>query len=50
MKKMYTQFLTSTKQKLNVTKELSYAHKKTLKEKISEKFMEKALDMVNQNV
>jgi 5'-deoxynucleotidase YfbR-like HD superfamily hydrolase len=39
---------------INVTKELSNAHKKTLKEEIweeiSEKFMEKILDMVNQNV
>jgi hypothetical protein len=35
---------------INVTKELSNAHKKTLKEEISEKFMGKILDMVNQNV
>jgi hypothetical protein len=39
---------------INVTKELSNAHKKTLKEEIweelSEKFMEKILDMVNHNV
>jgi hypothetical protein len=41
----------------NVTKELSEAHtqnktrkKKTLKEEISEKFMETLLNMVNQNV
>jgi 5'-deoxynucleotidase YfbR-like HD superfamily hydrolase len=35
---------------INVTKELMDAHKKTLKEEISEKFMEKILDMVNKNV
>jgi hypothetical protein len=35
---------------LNVTKLLSDAHKKTLKEEISEKFMEKILDIVNNNV
>jgi hypothetical protein len=39
----------------NVTKVLSDAHKKKIKEeiwgkKISEKFMEKILDMVNQNI
>jgi hypothetical protein len=35
---------------INVTKEPNYAHKKTLKEEISEKFMEKILHMFNQNV
>jgi hypothetical protein len=35
---------------INVTKELSNPHKKTLKEEISEKFMEKVLDIVHQNV
>jgi hypothetical protein len=35
---------------INVTKEPSDAHKKTLKEEISEKFMEKILDIVNQNI
>jgi replication fork clamp-binding protein CrfC len=35
---------------INVTKELSNAHKKNHKEEISEKYMEKLLDMVNQNV
>jgi hypothetical protein len=35
---------------INVTKELSNAHKKTINEEIFEKFMEKILDMVNQNV
>jgi hypothetical protein len=35
---------------LNITKEPNDTHKKTLKEEISEKFMEKILDMVNQNV
>jgi hypothetical protein len=39
---------------INVIKEPSDAHKKTLKEEIleeiSEKFMEKVLDMVNQKV
>jgi hypothetical protein len=62
MKKMDTQLLTSTKTMINVIKELSDAKKKkkekkkktTLKEeiweKLSEKFMEKIFDMVNQNV
>jgi hypothetical protein len=36
--------------KINVTKESSDTHKKTLKAEISEKFMKKILDMVNQNV
>jgi inorganic triphosphatase YgiF len=35
---------------INVTKEPSDTHKKTLKEEISEKFMEKILDVVNQNI
>jgi hypothetical protein len=36
---------------INVTKELRDAHKKKiLKEEISEKFMEKILELVNQNV
>jgi hypothetical protein len=35
---------------INVTKELSDTHKKNLKEEISETFMEKILDTVNQNV
>jgi predicted SAM-dependent methyltransferase len=35
---------------INLTKELSDAHKKTLKEEISDKFMEKILDMVNKNI
>jgi hypothetical protein len=36
---------------INVTKEPSDTNKKkTLKEEISEKFMKKILDMVNQNV
>jgi hypothetical protein len=39
---------------INLTKELSEAHKKTLKEEmweeISEKLMEKILDIINQNV
>jgi hypothetical protein len=39
---------------INVTKEPSVAHQKTLKEEIlediTEKFMKKILDMVNQNV
>jgi hypothetical protein len=36
---------------INVTKELSFAYKKkTLKKEISEKLMEKTLDMVNHNV
>jgi hypothetical protein len=39
-----------SKTKIIVTKEPSDTHIKTLKEEISEKFMEKILDMVNQNV
>jgi hypothetical protein len=35
---------------VNLTKELSNTHKTNLKEEISEKFMEKISDMVNQNV
>jgi hypothetical protein len=35
---------------INATKEFSDAHQKALKEEISEKFMEKILDMVNWNV
>jgi hypothetical protein len=35
---------------INVTKEPSDSHNKMLKEEITEKFMEKILDMVNQNV
>jgi hypothetical protein len=50
MKKMDTHSLID-KTMINVTKELSYAHKITLKakvwEEISEKFMEKILDMAN---
>jgi hypothetical protein len=38
------------KTKINGTKEHSDAHKNTLKEEITENFMEKILDMVNQNV
>jgi hypothetical protein len=42
------------KSKINITRELSDAHKNTLKEEIlyesTEKFMEKTLDVVNQNV
>jgi hypothetical protein len=34
---------------INVTKEPRDTHRKTLKKEISEKFMEKLLDMVNQN-
>jgi molecular chaperone DnaK (HSP70) len=52
MKKMDTQFLTPTKQWKN-TKEPSNAHKNTLKEEIfqeiTENFIEKILDPVNQN-
>jgi cell division ATPase FtsA len=44
----------SNKTMTNVTKDLSDAHKNILKEEIlqeiTEKFMEKILDMVNQNV
>jgi hypothetical protein len=44
----------TNKTKINDTKEPSNAHKKTLKEEvmqiIAENFMEKILDMVNQNV
>jgi disulfide oxidoreductase YuzD len=40
----------SPKTVINVTKEPSDTHKKTLKEEISEKFMEKILDVVNQNI
>jgi hypothetical protein len=51
IKKMDTQFLISM---INVTKEPSDTHIKTLKEEIlediTEKFMGKILDMVNQNV
>jgi tRNA A37 threonylcarbamoyltransferase TsaD len=52
MEKIDTQFLTSKKTKINVTKVPSDAHKKkkNLKEEISKKFMEKILDMVSQNV
>jgi molecular chaperone DnaK (HSP70) len=35
---------------INVTREHRDTHKKILKEEISEKFMQKVLDMVNQNV
>jgi hypothetical protein len=35
---------------INVTKEPSNAHKNTLKEEITEKFLEKILHMVNQNL
>jgi hypothetical protein len=35
---------------INNTKEPSYAHKNNLKEEITENFIEKILDMVNQNV
>jgi hypothetical protein len=35
---------------MNVTKKFSDAHKKKTQKEISEKFMEKILDMVNQNV
>jgi hypothetical protein len=35
---------------INVTKELSDAHKKILEGSFSEKFMEKILNVVNQNV
>jgi hypothetical protein len=35
---------------INVTKEPSNAHKNSLKKEITENFMEKILDMVNQNV
>jgi hypothetical protein len=42
------------KSKINVTREPSDAHKNTLKEEIlyeiTEKFIEKILDMVNQNI
>jgi hypothetical protein len=35
---------------INVIKEPRNTHQKTLKEEITEKFMEKILDMANQNV
>jgi predicted RNA-binding protein len=35
---------------INATKELSVAHKKSSKKKSGKKFIEKILDMVNQNV
>jgi 5'-deoxynucleotidase YfbR-like HD superfamily hydrolase len=35
---------------INVTKEPNDTHKKVLKEGIFEKFVEKIIDMVNQNV
>jgi hypothetical protein len=47
MKKVDTQFLTKTM--ANDTKEPNEAPKKTLNKEITEKFMEKILDMVNQN-
>jgi hypothetical protein len=54
MKKMCTQFLTPKKSKINATREPSNDHKNTLNEEIfyesTEKFMEKILHMVNQNV
>jgi hypothetical protein len=54
MKKMNTQFLTSKKKKITVTKESSDTHIKILKEEnledVTEKFMERILDLVNQNV
>jgi hypothetical protein len=53
MKKMNTQSWPE-QNKDNDTKELSEAHKNTLKkvifQEITENFMEKILDMVNQNV
>jgi hypothetical protein len=54
MKVMYTQFLTSTKKKINNTKEPSDAHENIFKEEIlkeiTENFTEKILDTVSQNV
>jgi hypothetical protein len=54
MKKMDTQFHTSTKIKIDYPKELNEAHKNTLKEEIlqeiTKNFMEILLDKVNQNV
>jgi hypothetical protein len=40
----------SNKTKINDTKEPNNVHKNTLKEEITENFMEMILDMVNQNV
>jgi predicted nucleic acid-binding Zn-ribbon protein len=54
MKKMDTQIQTTTKQRLNYTKEPNEAHKNILKEEIlqviNENFIEMLLDMVNQNI
>jgi hypothetical protein len=45
MKKMDTQFLTSTKM-INVTKEPSHTYIKTLKEEILEDFIEKFMENI----
>jgi hypothetical protein len=54
MKKMDTQFLTPNKAMINVTKEPSETHKKSLREEIleeiTEKLMEKMLYIINKNV
>jgi hypothetical protein len=49
VKKTDTQFQTQ-KKKLDYPKECNEAHKNTLKEEITENFMEKILNKVNQNI